>query len=120
MNHIIYEIKTGRIAQTCMTPNPSEIDPILQPGQAHMPVTSDVDDARFYVKNGSVHLRPTMGAKLTGATVTGVPVPCAVHINSQRYECSDSTIELEFDQPGTYKVRLECWPYLDKEFTVET
>ncbi len=73
----------------------------------------------FYALNGVAVPRPENPASLSGFTLTSVPVPAKVHINQDVYETNESTVELSFGQPGTYKVKVESWPYLDKEFSVE-
>lgn len=72
-----------------------------------------------YVANGVVQARPANPAVLNGLELTGLPTPCTIHINNVAYPCSETSVELEFDQPMTYRVRVEAWPYMDKEFTLE-
>lgn len=81
-------------------------------------------DGRFeggthYVRDGAAILRPANPAVLTGLQLSGLPVPCTIRINGTAYPCSEAVADLQFDQPGTYAVRVEAWPYLDKEFNVE-
>ena len=70
-----------------------------------------------YIKNGQITDRPTQQTKLNGLTLTDLPVPCTIHINGTPYECNSDTAELEFDQPTTYTIRVEAWPYQDFEVT---
>lgn len=72
-----------------------------------------------YVLNGEVLDRPENTATLSGLTLLNVPVPSTIQIGTQFYESTDSTVELEFNLPGTYKVKVISWPHMDKEFTVE-
>ena len=72
-----------------------------------------------YVSDGEVLDRPLNPATLSGLTLSNVPVPATLQIGNQFYECDEPTVELEFNLPGTYVVKLFSWPYLDKEFTVE-
>jgi hypothetical protein len=82
-----------------------------------------VDDLWFaqthYIPSGEVTLRPENPATLTGLELTNLPVPCVVKIGTQSYPCTESTATLSFNQPGTYKVTIESWPHLDKEFSVD-
>ena len=119
MNYAIFYTATGRIFQTCTTPNPDEITPILQAGQSFIQVDGAVDDARYYVLGGSAQPRPEQQTTLDGLTLSGLPVPSTIHINTQSYPCETDTEDLAFDQPGTYSIRVESWPYLDKEFTID-
>lgn len=76
-------------------------------------------DKDVYVANGEVIPRPANPATLDGMTLRNLPHSTIVHINGTPYPCDEGYAELEFTHPGTYKVRVECWPHLDKEFTVE-
>lgn len=119
MHYAIFDTLTGHIAQICTTPDPSEITPILQSGQSFVAVPSTCTDISHYVQNDKATPRPAQPTALDGTTLRGIPGPSTVYINTEPYPCDDQTVELEFDQPGTYTVRVEVWPYLDKEFTVE-
>ena len=72
-----------------------------------------------YVSNGGVHPRPANPARLDGMTLRELPTPGTIHIDGASYPYDEPTVELEFEHPGTYKVRVESWPHLDKEFEVE-
>ena len=82
-------------------------------------VDGEYDAACYYVDTGRVVSRPPCPAQLTGHTLVALPVPCWIEIGEHTYPCIEPTAELEFDQPGTYTVRVTSWPYQDKEFTVE-
>ena len=69
------------------------------------------DPATQYIKNGQITGRPIQQTKLTGLTLTDLPVPCAIFINGQSYECDSEAVELEFDQPTLYEISVESWPY---------
>lgn len=77
------------------------------------------DMETMYVENGLVIARPVCPAQLQGLTLSGLPSPCQISINGHVYECDDAEAELDFDSPGTYKVVVRAWPYLDKEFSIE-
>lgn len=72
-----------------------------------------------YVQDGQVLDRPENTATLSGLTLLNVPVPSTIQIGTEFYESTEDTVELEFNLPGTYKVKVISWPHLDKEFTVE-
>jgi len=72
-----------------------------------------------YVVNGEVLPQPENPTTLTGTTLTGVPVPATVYINDTSYETTEAVVELGFDLPGTYTVKVVAWPHLDKEFVIE-
>lgn len=72
-----------------------------------------------YVADGEVRPRPANPARLDGMTLRDLPTPGTIHIGDAQYPYDEPTVDLEFEHPGTYKVRVESWPYLDKEFDVE-
>ncbi|MFA5663445.1 hypothetical protein [Castellaniella sp.] len=75
--------------------------------------------ATHYIDAGVATERPVNPAQLDGLTLTDLPVPSMIHINGVAYECNDTSVELGFDQPGSYAVRVQAWPYLDAEFSIE-
>lgn len=82
-------------------------------------VAGDADIETQYAPSGVLTNRPVQATMLVGQTLHYLPAPCAIYVGDKKYECGESVADLQFDQPGTYRVRVECWPYLDKEFTVE-
>lgn len=73
----------------------------------------------YYVLGEKAIARPSQPTKLHGLNLEDIPYPAKLIINGQEYVVTESSVELAFDQPGTYTVKLESWPYLDKEFTIE-
>lgn len=72
-----------------------------------------------YLVAGQVLDRPQMGAELNGNAIVGLPFGATIIINNTAYQCDDDHAELEFDQPGTYSIRVIAWPYLNKELVFE-
>lgn len=72
-----------------------------------------------YVREGTIVARPECPAILSGKMLMGLPVPSHIKINDQDYPCDTNEVELEFDQPGKYRIVVQAWPHLDKEFTLE-
>ena len=77
------------------------------------------DPNQHYIKNGEIADRPKQQTKLTNTTLSNLPAPCTIYINGTPYECDSDTAELEFDQPTTYTIRVESWPYQDWSTTYE-
>lgn len=77
-----------------------------------------VDQATQYIKAGALLDRPTSPAKLAGASLINLPSPCTITINGAAYPCADTSAELDFTYPGTYRVKVGAWPYLDAAFEV--
>ena len=82
-----------------------------------------------YISNNMLLERPDMGCLISAtevlanstasATISNVPVGAEAFINRTNIGVvNDGTLELTFDEPGTYTVRLELFPYLDTEFTI--
>lgn len=82
-------------------------------------VLGDYYGQDVYTVSGQVVPRPVNPATRDGHTLMNLPAPCTIHINEAAYLCGDSIAVMTFSQPGTYRVRVEAWPYLDKEFTIE-
>lgn len=53
------------------------------------------------------------------ATINGLPLPCTVIVQNQRYHVDDGSFEFTTDTPGQYEFTVEAWPYLDATFTLE-
>lgn len=77
------------------------------------------DTATHCVVNGAVVERPANPAQLAGATLTSLPVPCSIWINEVEYACDEDHAELNFDQVGSYRVKVVAFPFLDAEFHYE-
>ena len=72
------------------------------------------------IDSGTILSRPENPCNLNGSTLTDVPMPCTVQINGVDYEVDDedNTLELDFTNPGVYKVVIKVFPYLDKEIEI--
>jgi len=82
-------------------------------------VESELDIGDVYV-HGTVRERPVMPTSLNGLTLQNVRPASQIHINSDVYECPEGgDVELEFNQPGVYRIKIVRWPYKDKEFEIE-
>jgi hypothetical protein len=114
MQSITFYDPSGRI--TWFMTAPEETLELNQKAGAFVPGLFSAD--KHYVKNGEATLRPECPATMNGQTITGIPPNGLVTVGEQTYTVLDGTAELQFDQPGTYKVLVSCWPYLDKEFTI--
>lgn len=67
-----------------------------------------------YVLNGQPTERPASPVTLSDLTLLGVPAGSTLYINGERYE-AEGDVELEFPLSGTYRLRVECFPYKDWE-----
>lgn len=82
-------------------------------------VEGKYSDEKYYVIDRVVKPREEMAAVLNGRILTQLPIPCEVFINQSIYKVEDGEVELVFDQPGLYKLKISAWPFLDKEFEIE-
>ena len=108
----------GRIFSMCSLQQ-DLIDDVANLNQAIGHVEGAVDGSTHYVRDGQVVPRLDNPAILQDRVLSSLPVPCEILINNRRYEATTEMAELEFDQPGSYRVSVQAWPYLDKEFTIE-
>lgn len=111
---ITYYTETGEITGV-LTASPNTIEP----NKVGLWVYGSGDIESQYIKEGQITDRPIQQTELNGLTLTGLPIPCTIFINDQSYDCDSETVELEFDQPTLYTIRVESWPYIDWETTYE-
>ena len=77
-------------------------------------VEGDYDNLSYYILNGQPTERPASPVTLSDLTLLGVPTGSTLTINGVSYP-AEGDVELEFPLPGTYRLRVECWPYKDWE-----
>lgn len=82
-------------------------------------VLGNWDADTYYILDDTPTPRPENPTTLIDLTLENVPVPALITINGTAYETDSDTIELEFDQVGNYKVTVDAFPYLPKEFEIE-
>lgn len=114
--NIVYDIETGRPAAGLSGQTLAEtLEYQCAPGQSAIeaPGASFSGVKYGYVVDGQLQPRPTQSTQLAGLTLTALPANATLHIDGQSYPLTDATVELDFPLPGTYQLRVECWPYLD-------
>lgn len=57
--------------------------------------------------------RPTQSTTLTGLELSNLPEGSTLYIDGTAYPVTGTTATLDFPLPGTYQLRVECFPYLD-------
>ena len=72
------------------------------------------DAETHYILNGQPTERPASPVILSDFTLSAVPTGSTLTINGERYD-AEGDVELEFPLAGTYRLRVECWPYKDWE-----
>lgn len=92
----------------------------IEPNKVGLWVYGVGEAETHYVSNGEITPRPEQLTTLTGLTLNNLPTPCQIAIDDIYYDVDETTVELEFDTEGTHNIKIVAFPYLDKEFTVET
>ncbi len=113
--NFVVHTSTGLILRTGACP--SEMVEIQAQGSetAIQAVGSDVDD---YVVQDIVTKRPNNPTTLSDTTLSNLPVPCTIKVNTTEYACTDTSATLSLTYSGTYKIVVEAWPHLDAVFTI--
>lgn len=116
MNYTEYNSETGRLGGIHSL---SVADINLVRNQLFSSSMDDViegawDAADYYLVDGQPTERPASPVNLSDLTLLGVPAGSTLTINGESYS-AEGTVELEFPLPGTYSLRIECWPYKDWE-----
>ncbi len=65
-----------------------------------------------YILNGEVTKRPTSPVTRTDLTLHDVPNGATLWVAGASYS-AEGEVELAFPLPGTFSLRVECFPYLD-------
>lgn len=67
-----------------------------------------------YVVNRAFAKRQTSPARIgMDKTLQHIPPGAMIWINDKCYPATEPVCSLEFTYPGTYRIRIECFPYLD-------
>ena len=114
-----YETETGQIFMAYSFPS-GEDGIIRREGFSY--VSGFYTNTDHYILNGQPTERPTSTVTLSDLTLQAVPAGSTLTIasaslstsNGESYE-AEGDVELEFPLPGTYSLRVECWPYKDWE-----
>jgi hypothetical protein len=77
-------------------------------------VDGTFDRGEYYILNGQPTERPASPVTRTDLTLFDVPNGATLWINGVSY-VAEGEVELEFPLPGSYSLRVECWPYKDWE-----
>lgn len=102
---------TGRLGPTLGFCNQESADINLE---GKMYVAGSPDPCCNYILDGQITERPASPVTLFDLTLLAVPTGSTLWINGESY-AAEGDVELEFPLPGTYRLRVECWPYRDWE-----
>lgn len=112
-----YDPDTGRIGMRHGFPDEECFELNRNPLMGYL--EGDFDGAEYYSVDGQATARPASPVTLSDLTLQGVPEGSTLWINGESYD-AEGDVELEFPLPGTYRLRVECWPYKDWEGEVTT
>jgi hypothetical protein len=121
-NFVVYEPVTGLIELLVSMSGDNDLDPKLYPDWSVMDCGFNVSGASHYVLNGKIVERPELPVTQSGQTLT-VPKNTRFSVRGPAFAegvCADGVLEFAFPEPGTYTVKLELFPYLDKEIQFES
>lgn len=129
MKYYVYDTTTGKITKsgTCMTG-----DLTLQAGSGEAAVAGVADDLTqwFNPATSQLEARPTFqvpsatSVPADGSTLVswaGLPNPTDVNVTgpaNDSFQTTDGALDLTFDAPGDYTVRLSSFPYQDLEVVI--
>lgn len=69
-----------------------------------------VDRDEYYLPEGKLKLRPKSTVFLDGNMLRGVPAGVQVTIETQTYTADGTDIELGFEFPGVYLLKVDAFP----------
>lgn len=116
--YILYKADTGQIVAVFSGTEEDAAATSAGNGLPYLEATSGVNASLEYVQGGQIVNRPANPTAISGTTLSNVPVPAVVWINSSFYPTNDSTVELSIANPGTYLVSVVAFPYVDASFEV--
>lgn len=109
-------LRTGLCQKACLE---------LQAQSGEFVMAGEADDREHYVADGVVTPRPVMTISVDtvadATTLTGIPVGADVQVSGPAYDAftaTDDVLELTFDAPGAYTIRVLKFPYRDFEAVI--
>ena len=105
-----YDLNNGEIANAYEFPD-GEDAVVRREGYGY--IEGYAYQTTHYVLDGEVIQRPTSPVTLSDLTLLAVPAGSTLNINGESYENVEGDVELEFPLSGTYRLRVECFPFLD-------
>ncbi|HEV7284126.1 MAG TPA: hypothetical protein VGN75_04645 [Kaistia sp.] len=120
---LFYHDEDGRITQQqsgAMTPD--ELENLRSRGLTFVVVPDSMSTEATYIVDGEPVARPVApiainrteipADKRSKVKITGLPVPCVVHIDGEPVSVEDGLLDLTAEMPGTYWVVFDQFPYM--------
>lgn len=108
--------QNGEIIANCAC---NTLDTSFSLTENQLMTTNFIDPKLFYVQDRKIVLRPVQSTVLDGVTLRELPVPSEIFINGMRYECDESTVELDIEA-GSHIVVVRSFPYKEVSFEINT
>lgn len=93
-------------------------DLVTQGGNWLLDVSGVNMDMRVNVAAKTLEPKTECEAVVSGTTISNLPVPCKVFVAMRAIEVDDGLLELEFEQPGEYAVRVVSRTHMDGNYVV--
>lgn len=125
--YICYLNATGLIVKKGMMHESDEISIQNSTTETALEVTSnkynEINSSEEYVNNNQIVPREESPVIKEGPTSFvnipyNTPSKAYLVLENERYEITESFVDLEITLPGIYTVLFECFPYKDKTFEV--
>jgi len=130
VRYVVFDINSGFITRVAYLP--SYETGFIEGSEDLLPYDAgNLSDLEHYVDLNTMTVVPrpdnlstldktTVAADGTDlATISGIPAGSVVRITGQPEQTiTDGVLELTFDTPGTYKIRIQSFPEKDTEFTI--
>lgn len=107
-----YNLTTGEITTAYSFPEGEEDSVTQREGFGYVEGFAHGD--AWYVLDGELTERPASPVSRANLTLLNVPEGSKLTVNGESFD-AEGEVELEIPLPGTYSVRVECFPYLDFE-----
>lgn len=123
---VVYDTSTGRIKTYGGCTNGQET---AQAVAGESVALGSGGDLTHYVSGGAITPKTSGTATIDKttmtadgvdvATISGIIAPAIAWVGNDAYDISDTSLELTFDTPGTYTVRLDQIPHMLQEFVID-
>lgn len=107
-----YDLTTGEITTAYSFPEGEEDSVVQREGFGYVEGFAHGD--AWYVLDGVITERPASPVIRANLTLLNVPTGSKLWVNGESFDAEDE-VELEIPLPGTYSLRVECFPYLNFE-----
>jgi len=123
-----YESPTGKILGVIYADTPESLSGWLIENPTIRLIPGVFSTDQYYIAEFTACPRPIINTDVSknvlsadgidSVVISSLPWPCTVTVDNISYSVQDSIFEFTTNLPGTYKVRVEAFPYLPKEWEV--